>query len=248
MGYGQFSSDYHKPFSKRELMATAGNAESETGNISESKLMAKNTLRYVAKDENGKRVGFIYHKTRILFLDYDESGALVCVFINTGGFNTLTTRERLNRFLPSGWSVFTDKGFLYVRTPSGTFPHVDGATYDGATGKPKQPERHKDSRAVAIAHKRKIDKFCRAIDREGIPMPCAGDPWIFDWNPRAIGESVLLEWLDSEYVNGALIVHAMRRKGWQDGALHMVFTRPDDWRPQVKRAVRDFFKAGLGIG
>jgi hypothetical protein len=254
MGYGQYSNDYHKPFNKSELIATATGIENPLSHIIDwkaARLVAKNTLRYILYNPAGiANESIVYHKTRILVLTYDNQLArrpLLSVTVNTGGFNTLTTRERLNRFLPSGWSVFTDKGFLYVRTPSGTFPHVDGATYDGATGKPKQPERHKDSRAVAIAIKRKIDKFCRAIDREGIPMPCAGDPWIFDWNPRAIGESVLIEWLDSEYVNGALIVHAMRRKGWQDGALHMVFTRPDDWRPQVKRAVRDFFKAGLGL-
>lgn len=40
---------------------------------------------------------------------------------------------------------------------------------------------------------------------------------------------------------------AMRRKGWQDAALAMAYHRPEDFLPQVKRACRDFFKAGLGL-
>ncbi len=138
-------------------------------------------------------------------------------------------------------------------TPAGTFPHVDCARYDGATGKPCEPDLHKDSRAVAVALKRKIDKFCRALDSEGFPEPCAGDPWVFDWNPRAIGESVLLDWLDSEYVNGSLIVAALKRKGLTDTGISMAYhdmkdRRGKSWTPRVKRAVRDFFKAGLGLG
>lgn len=253
MGYGQYSNDYHKPFTKGELLEHAARAEGRALWDFESKaarLDGKNTLRYTVFNTPGiASESVIYHKTRILVCRYDnqiQSRPLLDVSINTGGFNTVTTRERLNRFLPSGWSVYTDSGFLYVRTPAGVFPHVDCATFK-PDGNPCKPELHKDSRAVAVALKRKIDRFARLIDSKGFPEPSSGDPWIIDWNPRAIGESVLIDWLDSEYLNGSLVVHAMRRKGWTDTALSMAYHRPDDFKPQIKRAVRDFFKAGLGL-
>ena len=260
MGYGQYSNDYHKPFTKRELLETARAIESrqQYGEsdklpldwLKDSRLIAKNTLRYTIYNPAGiANESIVYHKTRILVLEYDNRLAcrpLLSVLINTGGFNTMTTRERLNRFLPSGWSVFTDKGVLFIRTPAGTYPNCDGALYYG-NGMPCEPDLHKDSRAMAIADKRAIDAFCKAITPDNLPMPSNGDPFIFDWNPKAIGDDVLRDWLESKYVNGALIVHAMRRKGWTDTALSMAYHRPVDFMPQVRRACRDFFKAGLGL-
>lgn len=257
MGYGQYSNDYHKPFTKRELLETATRIEGRPiPEIIKSRLVAKNTLRYTMFPEPGIHAeSIVYHKTRILVLTYDnqyKARPLLSVMVNTNGYNTVSTRDRLNEFLPSGWNVHTEKGFMFVRTPAGTFPHVDGATYDGATGKPHKPELHKDSRAVAVALKRKIDKFCRALDSEGFPEPCAGDPWVFDWNPRAVGEHVLLDWLDSCYVNGSLIVNALRRKGLTDTGISMAYHDMKEgrksWSPRIKRAVRDYFKAGLGLG
>lgn len=255
MGYGQYSNDYHKPFTKAELIATAQRIENPLSHIIDwkaARLVAKNTLRYTLFNPAGiANESIVYHRTRILVLTYDnqlQRRPLLSVMINTGGYNTITTRERLNRFLPSGWHVFTDKGFMFVSTPSGTWPHDDGALYDGATGKPCAPERHKDSRALAVAIKRKIDKFCRALDSNPFPTPSAGDPWVMDWNPRTIGESVLLDWLDSCYVNGSLVAAAMTRKGWTYTALGMAHHRPRDFLPQIKRACRDYFKAGLGLG
>lgn len=219
--------------------------------------LQKNTLRYTMFPEPGIHAeSIVYHKTRILVVTYDnqiQCRPILSVMINTGGFNTITTRERLNRFLPRGWSCYTDSGFLYIRTPAGVFPHVDGATYDGATGKPHKPELHKDSRAVVVALKRKIDKFARLIDSKGFPEPSSGDPWIMDWNPRAIGEDVLIDWLDSKYLNGSLVINALRRKGLTDAGIGLYFhdmkegKRRTSAAPTIKRAVRDFFKDGLGL-
>lgn len=257
MGYGQFSNLYHKPYNKRELLATMRAIEGRDicGN-EKARLAAKNTLAYVMFHSPGiHSESWIYHETRILVVTYDnqiQCRPILSVMINTGGFNTITTRERLNRFLPRGWSCYTDSGFLYIRTPAGVFPHVDCATFK-PDGNPCKPEIHKDSRAVAVALKRKIDKFARLIDSKGFPEPSSGDPWIMDWNPRAIGEDVLIDWLDSEYLNGSLVINALRRKGLTDAGIGLYFhdmkegKRRTSAAPTIKRAVRDFFKAGLGL-
>lgn len=255
MGFGKYSPDYHKPYNKSELLEYAAMAEGESNNLRNTRIMGKNTLRYEACDSHGKRVGIVYHKTRILALDYDESDAIQLVIIDSGGWNTLTTRDRLNRFLPSGWRVYTDSGFLYVRTPAGTWPNVDSAIWN-PDGTPCTPELHKDSKAESLLLKRKIDKFCRALDSNPFPEPSAGDPWIIDWNPRKINRDILLDWLESEYVNGSLIVAALRRKQLTDTGISMAYHfvnsgRDHDrksWVTQIKRACRDYFKAGLGLG
>lgn len=228
---------------------------SARANIHKAKLDGKNTLRYVTFNPAGiHNESVLYHKTRILVCTYDnqlQRRPLLFVTIDTGGFNTVTTRDRLNRFLPSGWHVFTDSGVMFVRTPSGTFPNVDGARYDGATGLPCEPDLHKDSTAETLILKRKIDKFCRALESNPFPTPSAGDPWcnMFPdgWNPRTMNRETLLDWLDSCYINGSFVAAAMRRKGWTDTALAMAHDRPRDFMPQIKRACRDYFKAGLGL-
>lgn len=250
MGYGQYSNDYHKPFTKRELLAMAGKRENMPESwLLDSRLVAKNTLKYTTHDSGIHNESVFYHKTRILTCTYDnqvKSRPLLTVTIDSGGWNTLTTRERLNRFLPSGWHVFTDKGFLFVRTPSGMFPNCDGAAYDGR-GLPLKPELHIDERARAVMLKRKIDGFCHALEPNPFPAPCNGDPIVFDWNPRTIGEYVLLDWLDSKYINGSFVAACLKRKGWTDTALSMAYHRPKDFAAQIKRACRDYFKAGLGL-
>ena len=69
------------------------------------KIVANNTLRYFTKD--GNKV-IRHHKTDILTFYNDGSFK-----VNTGGWNTVTTRARINKFLPFGYGVSTKKGTLY---------------------------------------------------------------------------------------------------------------------------------------
>jgi hypothetical protein len=264
MGYGQYSSEYHKPFNKAELMEHAARFESVRADsdwrdfplslLDKPRLVAKNTLRYSMFRKPGiESVCTLYHKTRILDCTYDNqivSRPLLSVTIETGGYNSVTTRSRLNDFLPRGWRCFTESGCLYIRTLAGTFPHCDGAIYDG-NGAPVDPALHQDSAAIAALDRKAIKAFCNAITPDNFPKPSAGDPWCGmlpdGWNPKVIGAETLRDWLETEYVKGSLIVAAMRRKGWQDAALARAYDRPETFLPQVKRACRDFFKAGLGL-
>lgn len=57
-----------------------------------------------------KRFDCVFHqRTPILFTD--TFGAL---HVTTGGWNTTTTRDRLNKFLPSGYRVCTIKGGMWL--------------------------------------------------------------------------------------------------------------------------------------
>lgn len=49
-----------------------------------------------------------------------------CFRLNSGGWRTVTTKERMNRWTPSGFSIYQKKWNWYITTPEGTFPYEDG--------------------------------------------------------------------------------------------------------------------------
>ena len=83
--------------------------------------VASNTWEYVA--QSGIRA-LVYHRTEILVRW--PSGA---VTLNTGGWNTLTTRDRLNRFQHAA-QVYSERGAwrVRVRRNGKDYPFTDGMT------------------------------------------------------------------------------------------------------------------------
>lgn len=107
----QFNSVRNAPaLSKRAMLAQLGAAPAR------AKLAARNTLDYV--DADGVR-RIRLHATDILTIRAD--GAFE---IDTGGWNTVTTRARLNDFLPGGWRVYTYCGRIYLRRAGADAPSV----------------------------------------------------------------------------------------------------------------------------
>lgn len=70
--------------------------------------------------------GIRYHDTVIV--RYARDGA---VYLNTGGWRTVTTKARLNQFTPVGLSVYQEKHVWYVWQPR-TWPRASLVDfYDG---------------------------------------------------------------------------------------------------------------------
>lgn len=91
--------------------------------IQESKFLARNTVEYWPIG-TGERI-IRLHDTDLLTF-----GSTGTIGIETGGFNTETTRARLNTFLPEPWGVFTTNGqlSLHNRTTGKDFPFDRSAT------------------------------------------------------------------------------------------------------------------------
>lgn len=145
-------------------------------------MIARNTLDYVRDGARYVR----FHNTDILRQKGDT------IQIDTGGFNTVTTRARLNLVLrPIGASVSTSRGVLYLHHAGASHPlreravikgdsvHTDGGTVD------------KD-RAL-------LDAFMRHVRAVGLPKPeeSKGDPWVL--SPGKVGDAVMRDWLQSRY-------------------------------------------------
>jgi hypothetical protein len=91
-----------------------GTMPGRKGKCSSEKSIARNTVAFYL-------AGSIYiklHRTNIL--TFDKQGRPT---LRMGPWNTVTTRERMNRFLPERWQVFNRKGEAYVgfwHGPQGT--------------------------------------------------------------------------------------------------------------------------------
>lgn len=75
--------------------------------VVKSHVVGYNTVEYYTRD--GARV-IRLHQTDILRFKND------CITLNTDGWRTLTTKNRMNEFLPPPWRVWQKKDVWYVGT------------------------------------------------------------------------------------------------------------------------------------
>lgn len=87
----------------------------------QSRRLAHNT--YAELDDDGS-VGVRFHATRIL--TFHPEGTFT---VSTGGWRTVTTKQRLNALLPAGFRIFSERYAWQIATPEGTFPFEDGDTW-----------------------------------------------------------------------------------------------------------------------
>jgi hypothetical protein len=146
------------------------------------KRIANNTIQYV--NEAGDTVIRLHH-TDIVVKHLDGTYTL-----NSGGWRTSTTKERLNTYSPA--RIYQDKGewFLSVREIAGAdlckprftrYVYADGMRVD-ATGCPVGYDPDKLAKEVTArkALARSINKFVKLVDT--VPkarlMPSTGDCWL----------------------------------------------------------------------
>jgi hypothetical protein len=83
--------------------------------------LAHNTTLLVDLDVTSEGLFIQYHSTEIVTYYSDGS-----VRLNSGGWQTSTTKARINAFSPKGINVWQQLGSWYVTTPNGDFEFEDG--------------------------------------------------------------------------------------------------------------------------
>ena len=78
---------------------------------------------YVEEDSDGS-IGVRFHATRIL--TFHPEGTFT---VNTGGYRTVTTKQRLNALLPCGYRIHSERYAWKITTPEGVFDFEDGDTW-----------------------------------------------------------------------------------------------------------------------
>ena len=92
----------------------------------QSRRLAHNT--YAELDPDGS-VGVRFHTTRILTFHPADTFT-----VSSGGWRTVTTKQRLNALLPAGYRIHSNRFAWYITTPEGVFPFEDGDEWK--TGEP----------------------------------------------------------------------------------------------------------------
>lgn len=220
------------PKSKSGMLARLANAPVQ------AKLAARNTLDYT--DAKGVR-RIRLHDTDILTLR--PRGGFT---VDTGGWNTHTTRYRLNAFLPSPWRVHTERGRIHLRNYETQTSTVFRDTVTvSASGKVKPDVSPKAADKLA----KQIDAYMSAWRKRGLPTAeeSGGDPWIF--TPGKVEPSVMLDWIKSRYVHRRLYSLALAYTGLSDHALaynlHVADREGLDTRDYQR--IRRYIRACLGL-
>ena len=231
------------PLSKRAMLdALAYRESSGAPPIARAKLAGRNTLDYT--DVKGVR-RIRLHKTDILTIA--PSGAFA---INTGGWNTHTTRDRLNEFLPAPWRVCTVRGVAHLRDITSNlaaipFRETVAVSAKGVVKSDMKPKSEEKLRAL-------VDAYMKAFRARGLPTieESGGDPWIL--TQGKVDESTMLDWLKSKYVHRTLFALAHKWAGITDRGVE-VWSRDIDRRGgELDRfhlgRIRRYIRACLGLG
>ena len=175
------------------------------------KLLADNT-RLVA------RAGYfaiVYHKTEIVKIYPNDTYEL-----NSGGWHTYSTKERLNAFSPV--NLWANKGLWYFN--NNVFQ--DGVKVD-SKGKPIDKVESVESiegkkNALDKAVSSYIKRFCEHLKKHGLKDPDAGDCWLCGLLNKAgdytnVGH--LISHMEEDYFVSRLLFEAVsehvRGRSWQ---------------------------------
>lgn len=219
--------------------------------IPRPRLLENNTVEFYRE---GRRI-IKLHSTEILEWSRDGKRCK----INSGGWQTVTTKDRINCYSPV--SVYSQKGLWYI----GETLFFDGIEI--VDGKPPKPVLSREQKAQKLADS--IRKFVARMDKlEVLPMPdsgdcllCAMDSGAVENNSKSdygVGNSTgrrvkskhhIAEHIREGYLHGRLIFNALKWSGATDYVISLAFREGRDnfARPMAKRAMRRFLRSQLGL-
>jgi hypothetical protein len=222
-----------------------------TGRCQEGRNIANNTRL----ERRGDNIALRYHFTDIV--TYHPDGSMT---LDSGGWRTVTTKERINWALPRGIHLRQDKGVWFVGSSwfdNGT-PYADGMRIGprgGITG------AGKDTPAKDRALKRRVKKFAQlCADSLPLELPDGGDCWhcvMRTEDGTTLGDKVhgtghLDSHIQEGYVVPSLVYNALKEKGCGPVYFQGAFTGEagfyaDIAKREVKRAVYRYILRRYGF-
>lgn len=218
----------------------------ETGRSKGDRPIANNTR--VQLRDNGD-VAVRLHSTDVVTYHPDGS-----VTLDSGGWRTYTTKDRINAFSPA--RVWAERGVWEVHTGQDSARFFDGITIapDGSLQEAKarrfaeagetEPEEALRKRVNKYAH-----DFAEAHARGEIAHPGSGDCWgclmvAQDGSHPMGGPDHVLSHMEEGYFVPSLLWNALKAKGYREpGFIWQMGNRRD-----IARAVRSYCLRELRIG
>ncbi len=187
-----------------------------------------------------------YHATDIL--TFTPRGG---VTVNTGGFRSATTKDKINAYLPSGFPRLWQADSVWTLAGE-TF--MDGDTLSARGKLARRKGRTDEAKRIASTVKR-INTFAKlAADAIPLPMPGGGDCLLcqLERGGHDQGRGHLEEHMREGYVVPSLVLSALEATGYSDTIKAAAFGQAPSWvgtaRDYVQKAVRRYLKARFGIG
>ena len=180
----------------------------------ETRKLANNTY-LVPRGEN---VAVKLHNTDVVTFCADGS-----IILDSGGWRTVTTKARINEYLPSGWRVFSDRGKWFLRCGS----WADGVDYPFADGM-KIMLRGRVIGAASESDVKKEENLRKSITKYAkdyvnalydgkISMPDAGDCWFCSMFDKEGGPGSdpdhLISHIKERYYVPSLLFNALKSNG-----------------------------------
>lgn len=235
--FGQYSPAAQARRSKTQMVAEVARDHGFIPDKAAAKQIARNTLDYTAPDGT-RRVRL--HDTDVV--TFAPNGVIT---LNSGGWQTMTSKDRMNQALPAGWSVFADRGW-FVRTPQGTFPYTDGAQFK-PDGTPMHLSRLQRAEAKVKAEKLLVARFLKKAREKGWPDP-AGDPWTFTPD---VGRATMMDWIRTGYFTARMMQLALIHAGYRESGVSISMSdmarkggKPDKF---MTGKLRKYIYSQLGI-
>jgi hypothetical protein len=182
---------------KKEVLNGAGTYES-------AKMINNNTARIIYP---GGVVAVRLHATNVI--TFLPSGEMV---LNSGGWQTVTTKERINRYSSAR---ITQRGGQWFMRDGSLF--YDGIVIDSAGA--VTSERRKPNDKAVKNMKRKIKQYCDLLSADNLPQPGPGDCFLCRFQDKDPGH--LLTHIDEGYIFGSILVEAMRAAGYRDEQIYL---------------------------
>ena len=168
------------------------------------------------KIRDGEAIAVLLHSTDVV--TYHKDGRIV---LGTGGWQTVTTKERMNRFSP--FRIWSEKGvwLLSIGTPwreptQAPWTYRDGVTLCNGdlTGEGEDPKKTQKLRARVLKYAR---AYIKALIAGEVPEPSGGDCWFCAMVPqdgsRIYEGNHILSHIEESYFVPSIIVRAFETFG-----------------------------------
>lgn len=185
----------------------------------------ENNTRVVSRGED---FAVQLHDTDVVTFHKDGS-----VTLDSGGWLTVTTKDRMNRYLGDRGRIGSDRGvwFVYNRSWEKRTRYFDGIriALDGTILNPPDPKIEARKREAEVKMRKRIERYLDGYMKklaEGMPVPSGGDCWdcafVTD-DGRSMGDlhddqihGHLFSHMTERYYVPALIWNAMKERGYRD--------------------------------
>ena len=213
-----------------------------SGRCHRSRKLANNT--YLIRLEDSDSIAIRLHQTDIIRIDPNGDTSAF-----TGGWRTVTTKARLNEYLPVG--IYQEAGVWYWKSGE-AFSEGDKIDINGKLIVVGDSGGNEAARVKALV-KRINGYAAKCADAVPLPQPSGGDCWACLGMPLG-GNDHLESHIEEGYIVPSLVGKALKESGCGDLVVAGAFVQAESmgWvvdvaRDQVKRSVRKFLKVQYGI-